>query len=201
MQRVLYLIGALAAPLFLASVLFGGARRTGYSHLVDPVSLLGMSGAADAGLINGLWALTGLLIMVLAGALWTDTKGPGRSTAAWLFIAGAGSAAIAIWFPMDPPGVPVSRAGIGHIVLVVISGIAFALALITAARSATMPRAYRRFTWIALAAMVAGGVGAALAGALGWPLLGFFERVTQSGYHAWLLVTAISGFRQSGYRR
>lgn len=191
-----YLAGALAPPLFLASVVIGAARRTGYSHLVDPVSLLGMSGAADAGVINGLWALTGLLIMILGVGLWLDRAGPGRWTAAWVLLAGAGSAAIAIWFPMDPPGAPLSRTQVGHNGLVAVAGLAFALALITSARAAALSRAYRRFSWIALAAMVAGGVGAALSGAMDWPLIGLFERVTQGGYHSWLLVMAAMGFNR-----
>lgn len=190
---VFYLAGACAAPLFLASVVIGGARRTGYSHLGDPVSALGMAGAPGADLINGLWAVVGVLIMALGLALWLDRRGPGRWAAGWLIGAGASSAAIALWFPMDPPGVPASREQIGHNVLVAVAALAFALAVIASARSAVMPCAYRVFAWVALAAMVAGGAGAALSGALGWPLIGLFERVTQGGYQSWVLVTAILG--------
>jgi len=190
---VFYLAGACAAPLFVASVVIGGARRAGYSHLGDPVSVLGMSGAPGAALINWLWAVVGVLIMILGLALWYDRTGPGRWTAGWLIVAGASSSAIALWFPMDPPGVPASREQIGHNVLVVVAALAFALTLISSARSATMSRPYRAFAWVALAVMVAGGAGAALSGALGWPLIGLFERVTQGGYQSWVFVTAFLG--------
>ncbi|MBC7280518.1 DUF998 domain-containing protein [Hoeflea sp.] len=195
-----YLAGALAPLVFLASVIYGAARRAGYSHLADPVSLLGMAGAADAGMINALWVVSGLLIILLGAGFWLDQAGPGRWTATWVMLAGAGSAAIAFWFPMDPPGAPLSRSQIGHNALVAVAGLSFALALITAAYAAAPPRAFRRFSWIALAAMVAGGAGAALSAAMGWPLVGLFERVTQAGYHSWLLVTAILGVTGWGAR-
>jgi len=48
-MKALYALGGLGPLVFLASVLFGGARRPGFSHLADPVSALGMSGARLAG--------------------------------------------------------------------------------------------------------------------------------------------------------
>jgi hypothetical protein len=45
--RAIYVAGLLAPVLFLLSVVLGGAHQPGYSHLADPVSALGMSGAAD----------------------------------------------------------------------------------------------------------------------------------------------------------
>jgi hypothetical membrane protein len=191
--RGLYLGGVLAPVVFLFSVVLGGARRPGYSHLSDPVSALGMSGAADASAINEAWTATGLLIMVLGLALWRDRAGPGRITAAAVLAAGAASAAIAFWFPMDPPGVPVSTAQLGHNGLVAVAAIAFGAALLASARSAAASPAYRRLTWVALGAMVLGGAGAALAAAVGWNWIGAFERVTQGGYHAWLLTTGAIG--------
>ena len=201
MNRPLYFAGALAPLLFLLSVVVGGARRAGYSHLADPVSALGMSGAADAGPINAAWAATGLLVMVLGVALWRDRTGPGRVTASALLVAGAASAAIAIWFPMDPPGVPMSAAQGGHNLLVGVAAIAFAAAMLASTRSAAVSPACRRLTWVALGAMLLGGAGAALAHAQGWALIGAFERVTQGGYHAWLLMTAATGLACRWIRR
>lgn len=188
-----YLAGAVAPPLFLASVVIGGSRRPGYSHLADPVSLLGMAGAPDGHLVNAAWAATGVLIMLLGAGLWGDRAGPGRLTAGLVLLAGAVSAAIAIWFPMDPPGVPLSGSQRGHSILVAVAGVAFALALVTSARHASVPPWYRTITWVALFAMIAGGVGAALSAALGWPLVGLFERVTQGGYQGWVLMTGVTG--------
>ncbi len=200
MIRPLYLAGLLAPILFLLSVVLGGTRRPGYSHLADPVSALGMSGAADAAAINGAWAVTGLLVMALGLAFWRDSRSPGRLAGSALLVAGAASAAIAIWFPMDPPGVPMSTAQAGHNGLVVVTALAFAAALLSAARSAAAPFAYRRLTWAALAAMASGGAGAALAHALGWDCVGGFERITQGGYHGWLLATGATGLSM-GWRQ
>ncbi|MDP2764616.1 MAG: DUF998 domain-containing protein [Brevundimonas sp.] len=191
--RYLYFAGVLAPGLFLLSVILGGARRPGYSHLADPVSALGMSGAVDAWAINGAWATTGLLIMVLGLALWRDRTGPGRIAASALLVAGAASAAIALSFPMDPPGVPMSAAQVGHNILVVVAAIAFAAALLASARSAAAPPAYRRLTWAALGAMALGGGGAALTHSLDLDWIGGFERITQGGYHVWLLTTGVIG--------
>lgn len=191
--RFLYGTGGLGPLVFLASVVIGGAWRPGFSHLADPVSALGMSGAPGAAAVNAAWVLSGLLIAVLGLALWTDRSGPGRGVAAAILVAGTGSAAIALAFPMDPPGMPMSDQQLGHNILVAVSGLAFAGALVLAGwRSARMPR-YRLLTWAALALMLAGGAGAALAAAMGWPLIGLFERVTQSGYHGWLVLTAWIG--------
>lgn len=192
----LYLAGVLAPIVFLLSVVIGGQRRAGYSHVSEPVSALGMSGAADGWAINAAWAVTGLLVMGLGAALWRDQSGPGRLTGAALLVAGAASAAIAVGFPMDPPGVQMSTAQAGHNVLVVVSAVAFAAAMLFCVRHPAAPLAYRRLTWAALAAMGLGGVGAALAHSLEWPWIGAFERVTQSGYHGWLLVTGALGLSQ-----
>jgi len=193
-MKALYALGGLGPLVFLASVLFGGARRPGFSHLADPVSALGMSGAPGSGAVNAAWALSGVLIAQLGAALWIDRSGPGRPTATAVLVAGLCSAAIAIWCPMDPPGVPMSKSQLGHNILVAVSGLAFATALLLSARAPAATRGYRTFTWIALAAMVTGGFGAALSGALGWNLVGLFERVTQSGYQSWIVVTALAGF-------
>ncbi len=197
-SRSLYLAGVLAPLLFLASVVIGGARRAGYSHAADPVSALGMSGAADAWAVNGAWAATGLLVMVLGLALWGDRTAPRRVAGGALLVAGAVSAAIALWFPMDPPGVPMSVAQAGHNILVAVAALAFAAALLASTRGASA--AYRRVTWLAVAAMLLGGAGAALAHAQGWASIGGFERLTQAGYHGWLLMTGVLGL-SGGWRR
>ena len=191
--RRLYLAGCVAPVVFLLSVVFGGLGRPGYSHLADPVSALGMSGAADARAVNGAWAVTGLLVMALGLALWRDRRGPGRVAGGAVLVAGAASAAIALWFPMDPPGVPMSIAQGGHNGLVVVAALAFATALVASARSPVAPSVYRQLSWAALAAMALGGVGAALSHSLGWHWIGGFERITQAGYHGWLLATGAIG--------
>lgn len=192
-MKVLYALGAVGPLVFLASVLLGSAQRPGFSHLADPVSVLGMSGAPGSGAVNSAWAISGLLISLLGAALWIDRSGPGRPTAAAVLIAGLCSAAIAIWCPMDPPGVPMSNAQLGHNILVAVSGLAFATALVLSARAPAAMPGYRTFTWLALTAMVSGGFGAALSGAAGWNLVGLFERVTQSGYQSWIVATALTG--------
>ncbi|MBU1176712.1 MAG: DUF998 domain-containing protein [Alphaproteobacteria bacterium] len=183
----------MAPVVFLLSIVIGGAFRVGYSHLIDPVSALGMSGADGSGLVNAAWTATGLLIICLGVALWRDRQGPGRVVAVAILIAGATSAAISTWCPMDPPGVPMSGAQLGHNILVGVAAFAFAAALLAAALSRRVSATFRLLTWLALFAMVAGGAGAAISQSLGWNLVGAFERVTQAGYHAWLLITAGTG--------
>lgn len=197
MIRACYFAGLLAPPVFLLSVVVGGARRPGYSHLADPVSALGMAGAADASAINRAWTVSGVLLLVLGLAIWLDRTGPGRMVAGAIVVAGAVSAAIAQWFPMDPPGVPMSFQQAGHNVLVAVAALAFAAAMLAAARSPNVRPGFRNLTWVALAAMVAGAAGAASAHALGLPLLGGFERLTQAGYQVWLLLVAALGLARA----
>lgn len=61
LQRGLYVAGAFVPPIFLGSVIAGGLRCEGFSHLSDPVSLLGMSGSSDGPAINAAWALVDLV--------------------------------------------------------------------------------------------------------------------------------------------
>jgi len=186
-----YLAGFFAPFAFALSVIVGGARQQDYSHLVDPVSALGRSGAANAMAINRAWTATGLLVLALGIAMWRD--GRGRAAAGAVMLAGAASAAIALWCPMDPPGLPMSLAQLGHTVLVAATAVALATAILTTALSAATAPACRRLSWMALAAMLGGGTGAALSAAFGWPLIGLFERITQTGYHGWLLMIAATG--------
>jgi len=200
-ERILYATGSLAPVVFFLSVIVGGANRVGYSHMRDPVSALGMTGAPDGPMVNGAWALVGLLIMVLALAIWRDEKGPGRLSATSLLVAGAASAAIALWFPMDAPGVAMSTAQIGHNILVAVSALAFAAAIVISSLSPAATLSHCIVSYAGLAAMIAGAAGAALSSLYGWPLIGAFERVTQAGYHVWLLATVVRGMLGAWHRR
>ncbi|GGD10389.1 hypothetical protein GCM10007418_31740 [Halopseudomonas salina] len=69
--------------------------------------------------------------------------------------------------------------------------------MLAATQACKANRWYRGLTWLALGAMLLGGMGAALAHKLGLDWVGGFERITQSGYHSWLLITAVMGLSRS----
>lgn len=191
-MKTLYALGALGPVVFALAVIAGGAAMPGYSHLSDEVSALGASGAPHMAAVNIGWIVAGLLIAALGMAVMLDAASPGRRAGLALLLAGMGSAAIAAWFPTDPPGVQMSGVMLGHVVLVAVSGLAYAAAIVLTGLAPVRP-GLRRLSWVALAVMLAGGIGAMAAGWAGWPLLGLFERVTQSGYQFWLLAIAAAG--------
>lgn len=196
MTRALYLAGLAGPVLFLMAMLVGGAMWPGYSHLAESVSALGAADSPGAKVVAALWTLSGLAIAGLGGAMIRDPAGPGRLTGALILAAGLCSALIALAFPMDPPGVPMSGAMIGHLVLVAVSGLAYLSAMVLVARNGALRPGLRRAARIGIALMLGGGIGAMATGALGWPVTGLCERITQAGYLGVLILLAMAGLRR-----
>ncbi|SMH48757.1 DUF998 domain-containing protein [Maritimibacter sp. HL-12] len=197
--RHLYTAGILAPFVYLFTVLIGGRLQPDHAHLSDPVSLLGAPGSAGLAWVVGGWTATGLLYALMGVGLWRDPAGLGRRVAALIVATGLIMAVIALAFPMDPPGAPLSGIGLGHIVLVGASAVLLIAAIILSARRA--PSRFERRAGIGgLGLMLAGGIGAGAAAAASVPLVGLFEIVTQTGYHLWLFALAVAGWKRTSAR-
>lgn len=194
--RIFYAAGALAPVVYVMTVLIGGAMQPTHSHLSDPVSLLGAPGSAGVGWVIAGWTATGLLYALLGVGLRRDPASPGRWVGTLVITTGLIMATVALAFPMDPLGAPMSGAGLGHLVLVAGSAVLLIVAIILAARHAHS-RFERRASVAGLGLMLAGGAGAGAAAAIGVPLTGLFEIITQSGYHLWFLALAIAGWERT----
>lgn len=186
------LAGLFGPVVFFATTQYGAAITPGYSQVADAVSALSQRGAAMGGRINALFFMAALLQVALGWGLVRRFAGRDRAMAGagWLIMAYAAmGAAIAAFFPMDPMGTEVTLPGVMHLVLVGLSALALVAAMIVARHN---PAAswFRSLTWACLAAMVAGGRLSAVAGGMGWPVLGLGERLTQDAYLAWLFTLA-----------
>lgn len=185
--------GVLGPPVFFATTQYGAAITDGYDQMADAVSALSQRGAPNGPLINGLFVIAALLQVALG--LATVLRFRGRNLAmtragALIMAYAAMGVLIAAFFPMDPIGGEVTLPGVLHLVFVGLS----ALALITAmvlARHNPDARWFAPLTWACLAGMFVGAAVSALAGVLGWPLLGVGERLTQDAYLIWLFVLAM----------
>ncbi len=184
-----------AGPLgFLATGIYGGWSTPGYHAVSVAGSALSQQGAPECDVVNALF-LVAALCQVGFGVALTMGHEPGHRRAGWLIVVYAilGSA-IAAFFPMDPVGSAVTVPGVLHLVFVGPSALALIAAMILARHFPGRP-GFATFTEVCLGGMAAGGVLSALAGALGWPVLGLAERVTQYSYVLWLMVLALLSLR------
>jgi hypothetical membrane protein len=196
MSLVPVALGILGPPAFFATTQYGAAITDGYNQMTDAVSALSQRGAPHGALINGMFGIAALLQVVLGVAVALRFRGRNlaMSRAGGLIMAYAAMAAlIAAFFPMDPIGGEITRPGVLHLVLVGMSALALIAAMILA-RNNPDARWFATLTWACLAGMFAGVGLSALAGFLGWPLLGVGERLTQDAYLIWLFVLALVTF-------
>ncbi len=193
---VLLTFGVLGPPAFFATARYGAAITDGYNQITDAVSALSQRGAPHGPLINGLFVIAALLQVALglAVVLRFQERNQAMTWAGALIMAYAAMGAlIAAFFPMDPIGGEVTLSGVLHLVVVGLSALALIAAMVLARHNPDV-RWFAPLTWACLAGMVAGAGVSALAGVLGWPVLGLGERVTQGAYLIWLFVLALITF-------
>jgi MFS family permease len=197
-QASLLAASALGPGFFVAAVLLGGASRPGYSHLRDPVSSLTEAGSTGSPLIPLLFVLSALMTGLMAIVVVRRYRHRDRAFAAagiLLLFDAAIAILLATVFPQDPIGGALTATGIAHIVLVALSAFAIIGAIVLVGRR--LPRAEQGFAGFGaystatIAAMLAGGLATPLILALGWPVLGLAERVTQAAYLQWFAVTPL----------
>lgn len=193
----LLVCGLIGPPAFVATTLYGAAITEGYSQISDAVSALSQRGAPHGALINGMFLIAALLQLPLGVAVALRFRGRNRAmTRAGILIAAyaAMGALIAAFFPMDPIGAEVTLPGVLHLVFVGLSALALIVAMVLARHN---PDAgwFTPLTWACLVGMFAGAGLSALAGGLGWLVLGVGERLTQDAYLLWLFVLALVTLR------
>jgi Protein of unknown function (DUF998) len=178
---------------FLATTLYGAAITGGYDQVRDAVSALSQRGAPHAGVVNALFLLAAVLQVALGFGVRQRFRGQDRAmvrAGGLIAIYAAMGALIAAFFPMDPMGGAVTVPGILHLVLVGLSALVLIAAMVLGRR---LPGVvwFSRFTWICLAGMLLGAAVSALAGVMGWQVLGLGERLTQDSYLVWLFVLGL----------
>lgn len=190
---VLLTLGVMGPPAFLATTQYGATITNGYHQMTDAVSALSQRGAPHGPLLNGMFVIAALLQMALGLAVVLRFRGRNLAmTRAGVLIVSyaAMGALIAAFFPMDPIGDAVTLPGVLHLVFVSLSALALIAAMVLA-RHNPDARWFAPLTWACLAGMAVGTGVSALAGVLGWPVLGLGERITQDAYLIWLFVLAL----------
>ncbi len=183
---------AIAAPVvFAASVVgFAALRTDGYTHGTKAVSELGVIGAPNALLFNGLgFVLPGLLIALAAGLFAQARRATGASTqgVVWLGLSGLAFAAAGV-FPFDMAN-PATFTSQAHFAAAMLTGMFWATGIfrvrpaLAAAHISTLA-VYGR--WLALALVI--NIGWQIAFRAGLPILpGWGQRIGFAGMMTWVM--------------
>ncbi len=200
--RWLWLCGLLAPPLFIATVILGGALRPGYSPLFSSVSELTAVDAPNKTLLDALFLVVYLLLALFALGLSRSARRQrrGRSSgiacAAALIVTALCCALLQVFFPQDAGGLKAVVSVIGglHILVATAAALGGAAAILCAARwFSGQPdgRGYSRYSLATCGLMFISGGFDLLAAIIQFPLFGLIERTTIGAFVLWVFLTAL----------
>ncbi len=194
-NRILLSAG-LAGPLvFVATVVFGGMVNTDYSHLEQAISELSQRGAPHAGLVGAGFAVAAFLNGVFGyGVVRIASKAERRlaETGKLLMAYSIIAVLLAVVFPMDPVGTPLTVSGQMHLGLVTVSALILIAALAEGGVVLRLRvKGFGAYSYASILLMLAGGVVSGTAFVRHLPILGLGERITQATYLAWIFVFAV----------
>ena len=200
MKKPLLLCGAVAAILYLATVLLGGWLRPGYSHLSMAISELVADGAPNRAFLSPLFLIYNVLLAGFGiGLLLKANEQPrGRITGIIGSIAlvsvGIAGLSLELAFPQEPGGTATTFAGTMHFVMAGVASLGTMVAVVSLGlwfRAFPALRGYFAYSMISFAVIfVSGGLSvAAMAGQS--PLFGLNERVTIFTFIFWVLIVSL----------
>ncbi len=191
----LALSGPIAATLFFGSLIgFAAARTDGYAHGTKAVSELGAAGAPLGWAFNLFgFIVPGLLIVLLAVALYRAGTAPAKSGPALLALSGI-AMAVAGAFPVDMDNRS-SLSSQRHLAGALLSGVFWALSLFW-----TAPQLRKRNRFARLA-RIAPWFATFLVANTGWQILwqstgavmpGWGQRIGFGGYFLWAAILGLT---------
>lgn len=206
-RKWLFLCGILAAIVYVAVVIVGGALRPGYDHLVEPVSELTAAGAPNKDLLDIGFLVYNLLVVLFGVGVFLQAASPTRRMSGVvaglaLVVTGICGVLLQLFFPQDPGGAQaaVTTTGTMHIVFAGLAALASMVAALSAAvwfRRQPEWKGYTVYSLVTLAVMfVSGGIGAAGATS-GFSLFGLVERITIGSLILWLFVVGLKFYRSA----
>lgn len=193
--------GVAAPILYCETVVLGGALRSGYSHVGQPVSDLIAAGAPHKALLDALFAFYNLLVFAFGVGVFRLVRRPGPLPDQALGRAGAGMllaesafGLATLLFPEDPPGAALSIRGTLHIALAGLSSLATMLAMgLVGGWLGHQPhgRGSSQYSFWSLGWVLLTGGLAVVAVARHLPGGGLLERLTIGGFLQWMLLIAL----------
>jgi hypothetical protein len=194
----LLLCGVLSAIVYVGTVILGGALRSDYSHLSEPISELTAAGAPNKALLDVLFTVYNVLVAAFGVGVLVKANGRMQGRIAGLALIGMGICGVLlqIFFPQDPGGAqaPVTTTGNLHIVFAGISALLGMIALLFAAlwfRKQPELKGYVIYTLVTLAVVFISGLGGAIAAGSGFALFGLVERITIGALMQWLFFAGL----------
>ena len=205
-----FLIAGMLAPLvYVFTVALGGALRTGYSHMAQPVSDLIAAGAPNAWLLDPLFALYNLLTLAFGIGLLLrvqrDAQQEKRATGwagAFLLLVEGCAGLLLLFYPEDGSGMTDAISGTGrlHILLAGVCSMSSMAAILLMGfwfRSHPRLRGYGTFSFVSVALIFGSGGLTAFSIANHNPIGGMLERVTVGGFLLWMGVTGAGMWQRS----
>jgi hypothetical protein len=200
-RRTMNLSKALALCAMISPILYtfmwilGGIIVPGYSHIRNDVSSLFATGAHARWVFQSLAIICSVLLLVFyAGLHWSTGDGPAIGAVLYAAAALLG-VLVAILFPLDAGGEPVTWRGKGHLVLIAMSGVLMIVAMVLMyfrLRDSVQWRSFALFQLITAPVLLAGVI--IMVPFTGSRYMGLVERFMVSGYQIFYLISGLFVF-------
>lgn len=195
--RLTALTGIGAVLTYVAATVLGGHLRPHYSHVSDDISKLTEAGAPHRRLLALLYGVYNLLLALFGTCLFlSSTRSRLFKIGLGLMLANCTSGVLQVTaFRRDPDGVPLTRAGKGHIAGAGISALCTVLESFAVGFAVRSDRFWRPLFGFSLATgfvIPVSGMVTAIKTVRGSKFMGLFERVTIGLSLLWVLV--LSGY-------
>lgn len=196
-RKILLCCGIAAPILYVITVIAGAAVRNDYSHIVNAISELISNGAPNKATLDVIFNIYGALLLAFAIGGYITLKNAHSlcRVAMGIFI---GIQILSFswgFFPMDPIGAEPTFAGTMHNVfggVVALATIVMPLLMGLGLRRTNELPGYATYSLISSAIILVSGLTGVILAGQGFPVFGFFERITIGTYEIWIFVTALN---------
>lgn len=200
LYKALALCAMISPILYTFMWILGGIIVPGYSHIQNDVSSLYAIKARTRWVFQSLAIVCSVLLLAFyAGLHWSTGDGP--AIGAVLYVAAALlGVLVAVFFPLDVGGEPLTWRGKGHLVLIAMSGVLMIVAMLLMyfrLRDSAQWRGFALFQLIVAPVLLAGVI--IMVPFTGSKYMGLVERFMVSGYQIFYFVSGLIVFlRNSG---
>jgi len=189
---------AMVSPiLYTVMWILGGVIVPGYSHIAHDVSSLYAVGAHSRWVFQSLAIVCAALLLAFYGGLHRSIAPGSPLGPVFYVVAAALGVLVAVLFPLDVGGEPVTWRGKGHLIFIAMSGV-----LMIAGMVLTYFRLRGNADWHAFALFQLTVAPVLLVGVLvmipftGSPYMGLVERLMVSGYQAFYFVSGLMVYQR-----
>lgn len=188
-----YIFGAIAAALYVITVIVGGLLWPGYSHVSQAISELTYRQAPNLALMQPLFWLYNLSLLACAAGMFLSVSTKVMRTSAVFLGLCALSGIMMFFFPQDPLHTTLTVSGLLHLIFAGTASVATLLAVSFAAAGTWKDnRSLAIFSWVIFGIIMASGPITATAPTKLPHYFGIAERVTIGSFILWLFVYFLS---------